>query len=133
MKVPQSYLFRGEGAEEDKTTLAQKDIRFARTVQRLQRAVVTELEKIGIIHLFTLGYRASDLISFRLSLNNPSKIAEMQELENWKTRFDTAGSATEGFFSKRWVAKHIFNLSDDEFVRMQREPVSYTHLRAHET
>tara|TARA_R110000824_G_scaffold5923_1_gene27051 strand:- start:26998 stop:28962 length:1965 start_codon:yes stop_codon:yes gene_type:complete len=121
LKVPQAYLFRGEGADEDKTTLAQKDIRFARTVQRLQRAVVTELEKIGIIHLFTLGYRASDLISFRLALNNPSKIAEMQELENWKTRFDTAGSATEGFFSKRWVAKHVFNLSDDEFVRMQRE------------
>ena len=121
LKIPQAYLFRGEGAEEDKTTLAQKDIRFARTVQRLQRAVVTELEKIGIIHLFTLGYRGSDLISFRLSLNNPSKIAEMQELENWKTRFDTAGSATEGFFSKRWVAKHVFNLSDEEFIRMQRE------------
>ena len=79
LKIPQSYLFRGEGAEEEKTTLAQKDILFARTVQRLQRAVVTELEKVGIIHLFTLGYRSEDLISFRLSLNNPSKIAEMQE------------------------------------------------------
>ena len=45
----------GEGANEDQTTLAQKDIRFARTIQRLQRAVITELEKIGIIHLYTLG------------------------------------------------------------------------------
>ncbi len=44
----------GEGATEDKTTLAQKDIRFARTIQRLQRVVTTELEKIGIIHLYTL-------------------------------------------------------------------------------
>jgi len=121
LKVPQSYLFRGEGADEDKTTLAQKDIRFSRTIQRLQRSVVTELEKIGIIHLFTLGYRSDDLVSFSLSLNNPSKIAELQELENWRTKFDTANSATEGFFSKRWVAQYIFNLSDEEFVRNQRE------------
>lgn len=121
LKVPQSYLFRGEGGEEDKTSLAQKDIRFSRTIQRLQRSIVTELEKIGIIHLFTLGYRSDDLVSFKLSLNNPSKIAELQELENWRTKFETANSATEGFFSKRWVSQYIFNLSDEEFVRNQRE------------
>ena len=121
LKIPQSYLFRGEGSEEDKTTLAQKDIRFARTIQRLQRPVLTELEKMGIIHLYTLGYRSDDLISFKLSLSNPSKLAEMQELENWRTKFEVATGATEGFFSKRWVAKHIFNLSDEEFVRIQRE------------
>ena len=92
----------GEGATEDKTTLAQKDIRFARTIQRLQRVLITELEKIGIIHLYTLGYRGDDLLNFKLSLNNPSKIAEMQELEHWKTKFDIAGAATEGYFSRRW-------------------------------
>ena len=54
LKIPQSYLTMGEGAQEDKTTLAQKDIRFARTIQRLQRVVIAELEKMGIIHLFTL-------------------------------------------------------------------------------
>jgi len=51
LKIPRSYLARGEGADEDKTTLAQKDIRFARTIQRLQRSVVSELEKICIVHL----------------------------------------------------------------------------------
>ena len=111
----------GEGATEDKTTLAQKDIRFARTIQRLQRAVVSELEKIGIIHLFTLGYRASDLLAFKISLNNPSKLAELQELETWRTKFDVASAATEGYFSKRWVSKNLFNLPDEEIVRMQRE------------
>ena len=54
----------GEGATEDKTTLAQKDIRFARTIQRLQRVLISELEKIGIIHLFTLGFRGDDLLGF---------------------------------------------------------------------
>jgi len=121
LKVPQAYLFRGEGAEEDKTTLAQKDIRFARTIQRLQRNVVAELEKIGIIHLYTLGFRDEDLVSFKLYLNNPSQIAELQELEKWRTKFDVASAATEGFFSKRWIADRLFGMSDEEIVRNQRE------------
>ena len=121
LKVPQSYLFRGEGASEDQTTLAQKDIRFARTIQRLQRVIVSELEKVAIIHLFTLGYRGNDLISFKLSMNNPSKIAELQELEQWRTKFDVASAAADGFFSKRWIATNLFNISEEEFIRNQRE------------
>ena len=124
LKVPQSYLTMGEGATEDKTTLAQKDIRFARTIQRLQRVLISELEKIGIIHLYTLGYRGDDLINFKLSLNNPSKIAEMQELEHWSSKFEIAGAATEGYFSRRWVAENLLGLSEDEFIRMQREMYS---------
>ncbi|OUW01679.1 MAG: hypothetical protein CBD16_05280 [Betaproteobacteria bacterium TMED156] len=122
LKIPAAYISSdGEKSVEDKTTLAQKDIRFARTIQRLQRSVISELEKIGIIHLYTLGYREEDLVSFRLNLNNPSKIAEMQELEHWKTKFDIVGSATEGFFSKQWLAKKLFSMSDEEFVRNRRE------------
>ena len=121
LKVPQSYLTMGEGATEDKTTLAQKDIRFARTIQRLQRTIIHELEKIGVIHLYTLGFRGDDLINFKLALNNPSKIAELQELEHWKTKFDIAASATEGYFSRSWVAENIFNMSHEEFLRCQRE------------
>ncbi len=122
LKVPAAYISSdGEKAVEDKTTLAQKDIRFARTIQRLQRSIVSELEKIGIIHLYTLGYRDEDLVSFTCHLNNPSKIAEMQELEHWKTKFDIAGSATEGFFSKQWLSRKLFGLSDDEFIRNRRE------------
>lgn len=121
LKIPMSYLSRGDGADEDKTTLAQKDVRFARTIQRLQRSVVSELEKIGIIHLFTLGFRGDDLISFKLQLQNPSKIAEMQELEHWRTKFDVASAATEGFFSRRWVSERLLGMSDEEFLRNQRE------------
>jgi len=121
LKVPAAYLSMGEEAAEDKTTLAQKDIRFARTVQRLQRVIIAELTKVGIIHLYTLGFRGDDLLSFSLTLNNPSKIAELQELEHWKQKFDIAGSATEGFFSRRWVMEHIFGMSNEEFVRNQRE------------
>ena len=83
--------------------------------------MVSELEKIGVIHLYSLGYRKSDLVGFKLRLNNPSKIAELQELESWRTKFDVASAATEGFFSKRWVAEHLFNISEEEFLRNQRE------------
>ena len=121
LKIPQAYLAMGEGSAEDKTTLAQKDIRFARTIQRLQRVIIAELTKIGIIHLYTLGFRGDDLLNFELSLNNPSKIAELQEIEHWKQKFDIAASATEGYFSRRWVMEHIFGMSNEEFVRNQRE------------
>jgi len=121
IKIPPAYLSRPEAGEDDKTTLAQKDIRFSRTVQRLQRAVLAELEKIGIIHLYTLGFRGDDLISFDLFLNNPSKIAELQELESWNTRFSVASAATEGYFSKRWIAQKVFGMTDEEFLRNQRE------------
>ena len=121
LKVPQSYLSRGEGADEDKTTLAQKDIRFARTIQRLQRSVISELEKIGVVHLYTLGFRTDDLVSFSLSLNNPSQLAELQELEHWRMKFDTAAAATEGYFSKRWVWEKILDVSNEEAIRIQRD------------
>jgi len=120
LKIPASYLTQ-EGDGEDKTTLAQKDIRFARTISRLQRSIISELEKVAVIHLYTLGYTGKDLISFKLKLNAPSKIAELQELEHWRTKFEIAASATEGYFSRRWVSKNIFDLSDDEIVRNQRE------------
>ena len=77
LKIPASYLTQGEAGSEDKTTLAQKDIRFARTIVRLQRSVISELEKVAVIHLYTLGYTGKDLLSFKLHLNSPSKIAEL--------------------------------------------------------
>ena len=122
LKIPAAYISSdADKAQEDKTTLAQKDIRFARTIQRLQRSILSEIEKIGIIHLYTLGYRDEDLVSFTCQLNNPSKIAEMQELEYWKTKFDIVGAATEGFFSKNWLATKMFGMTNEEFVRNRRE------------
>ncbi len=129
LKVPKAYLAQSDSIE-DKTTLAQKDIRFARTIQRLQRVVIAELEKMCIIHLYTMGYRNNDLLSFQLSLNNPSKIAELQELEHLRTKFDIAGAATDGYFSKRWVYKNIFKLTDEDIQRIQIEQYGDSKLSA---
>jgi len=121
LKIPQAYLARGEGQAEDKTMLAQKDMRFARTIQRLQRVVVSELEKIAMIHLYTIGFRNDDLLKFRLKLNNPSKLAELQEIEHFKAQLGVAASAKENGFSKRWIFENIFKSSDHDFERIQRE------------
>jgi hypothetical protein len=61
------------------------------------------------------------LLSFKLQLNNPSKLAELQELEHWKARFEAADGASQGYFSRRWVANNILNINEEEFQRMQSE------------
>jgi hypothetical protein len=60
-------------------------------------------------------------LTFKLSLNNPSKIAELQELEHMRTKFDVAGTATDGYFSKQWVYRNIFKISEEEIDRIQVE------------
>lgn len=121
LKIPQSYLTYGEGGGEERSTLAQKDVHFARTIMRIQRAVVSEFTKIARIHLYVLGFKKKDLLNFTLSLNPPSKIAELQEIEHWKAKFDVAAAATESIFSTRWIAKNIHGLTDEEYLRNLRE------------
>jgi len=121
IKIPQSYLSRGDQGSDDKATLAQKDIRFARTIQRLQRTMVSELQKIAYVHLYTLGFRNKDLISFELALNNPSKIADLQEIEHLKAQIEVAKGSKEAGFSSRWAYENIFHMSDEEIIRIQRE------------
>ena len=62
------------------------------------------------------------MLSFKLALNNPSRLAELQELEHWKSRFDAADAATNSnYFSRRWVSKNILSVNEEEFERMQSE------------
>jgi uncharacterized membrane protein YgcG len=113
LKVPSAYL----GYEEmlsSKATLAQMDIRFSRTISVIQKTVISELQKIAIIHLYANGFTDDDLIDFTIRLSNPSTIAEQQKLELWRARFEIAGSVPEGMSSKRFLYKRIWGLSDKE-------------------
>jgi hypothetical protein len=115
LKVPAAYLSQMDSVE-DKGSLAQKDLMFGKTVLRIQNSIIAELKKIAQIHLYINGYRGNDLIDFQLKLNNPSRIAEMQELEQLRTRSDVAASLAEGYFGKEFIWKKIFGLSDREIV-----------------
>jgi len=113
LKIPKAYL----GYDEDigaKSTLAQEDIRFSRTISRIQKVVVSELNKMAMIHLYAHGYEGEDLLDFTLKLSNPSTIAQQQKLELISSRFDIAAKAPEGIVDRRWVRKTIMGLTDEE-------------------
>jgi len=121
LKIPKAYLGYDEGLGA-KATLSQEDIRFSRTIARIQRTVLAELNKIAIIHLYCHGFSDNDLLDFRLNLSNPSTIAQQQKLELFRSRFEAAGTAlqTPGLVDKTWVQKNIIRLNDDEINNIKK-------------
>jgi hypothetical protein len=113
LKIPKAYLSYDEDIG-SKATLAQEDIRFSRTIQRIQQTVISELNKIAMIHLYTHGFEGESLINFELKLSNPSSIAQQQKLELISSRFSIAGQAPEGIVDRNWVRKNVMNLTDFE-------------------
>ena len=102
-----------------KATLAAEDVRFARTIERLQKIVISELTKIGIVHLYSQGFDNADLIDFDLELQNPSMIHEQEKLELMNQQIEAAEKAMETkLFSRKWVYDNIFDFSDDEKVEL---------------
>ena len=114
LKIPKAFL----GYEEElsgKATLASEDVRFARTIQRIQRVIISELEKIAIVHLYSQGYRDETLVNFKLELTNPSTIFEKEKIEVWANKTELAKNMMESkLFSKNWIYKNVFNLSKDD-------------------
>jgi len=114
LKVPKSFLGYEEGIS-GKATLAAEDIRFARTIERLQRIVLSELTKIAIIHLYSQGYEGADLLNFELDMTAPSVIYEQEKITLYNSKVDLAKNMQEaGLLPKDWVYKHIFHFSEKE-------------------
>ena len=122
LKIPKAYL----GYDEDvgaKATLAQEDIRFSRTIQRIQKTIIAELNKVAMIHLYAHGFEDEDLLDFTLQLSNPSSLAQQQKLALIEQRFSIAGSAPEGMVSRSWIRKNVMGLSEDEILQIEREKI----------
>jgi hypothetical protein len=118
LKVPKSYLGY-EGDIGSKSTLSQEDVRFARTIQRIQRVFISELNKIAVLHLYSMGLSGEELINFEISMANPSTISELQRLELWRTKLEVASVAQEGTFDKHFIYNNLFKLSDDEIAGIE--------------
>ena len=114
LRIPKAFL----GFEENvgsKATLAAEDVRFARTIERIQRISISELTKIAIVHLYAQGYQDSDLINFDLKLTSPSTIYEQEKIELWDSKTRLASSMIQdGLLSSEWIYKNIFNFTDEE-------------------
>ncbi len=119
LRIPKAFLGYEEGLSGGKATLAAEDVRFARTIERLQKIVVSELTKIGIVHLYTQGFDDSDLIDFTLELQNPSMIHEQEKLELMSQQLDIAEKAIDTkLFSRKYIYDNVFDLSDEEKVEI---------------
>lgn len=114
LKIPKAYLGYDENVN-GKATLAAEDVRFARTIERIQRTLVSELTKIAVIHLASQGIEDRDLVDFELALVNPSTIYEQEKVNLWseKVRLVSDMQALK-MISKDWAYQHIFNMSNDE-------------------
>ena len=137
LRVPKAFL----GFEEvvgDGKNLSLQDIRFARTINRIQKSMLAELNKIAIIHLFLLGFE-DELSNFTLNLSNPSTQADLLKVDVWKEKillYKDAVAKIEGIapVSVSWAKKHILGFSDEEIrldLQQQRlEKAVATELEA---
>ena len=130
LRIPKAYL----GFEEpvgDGKNLSLLDIRFARTINKIQKSVIAEMNKIAIIHLFLMGFE-DELENFTLLLTNPSKQADLLMIDVWKEKVllykDLVAEVPKSIqaTSATWAKKHIFGFSDEEIkvdvqqIRMER-------------
>ena len=121
LRIPKAFL----GFEDQigsKATLAAEDVRFARTIERIQRITLSELTKIAIVHLYSQGYQDSDLVDFELTLTNPSTIYQQEKIELWKEKTDLASSMIQdGLVSSEWIYKNVFNFTEEEIKKQDEQ------------
>ena len=115
LKIPKAFLGYEEGVE-GKATLAQQDIRFARTIERIQRIILSELNKIALVHLYTQGYTDETLTNFTLQMASPSIILEQEKIELLKSKTELAGTLLEqGLVPSDWIYDNVYHFSEDQF------------------
>jgi len=119
LRIPKAYF----GYEKDltgKATLAAEDIRFARSVERIQRIIESELTKIGLVHLYAQGFTGESLTNFEIKLTTPSIVYEQEKVALLKEKIDLARQMQETkLFSSDYIYDHIFNLSEDTYNEMR--------------
>ena len=114
LKIPKAYLGYDENVN-GKATLAAEDVRFARTIERIQRTITSELSKIAVIHLYGNGIQDSEMTNFEIGLVNPSTIYEQEKVNLWSEKIRLATDmASLKMLSKDWIYENIFKLSETE-------------------
>ena len=129
LKIPKPFLGYAE-AVEGKTTLASMDIRFARTIERIQKIAISELTKIAIVHLYAQGYEGEDLVNFELELTAPSIIYDQQKVALMTEKMTLATAMKDSkLVSDKYIYEYIFNMSEDEWLQQRNDVVEDLKLR----
>ena len=117
LKIPKAYIGY-EGDINAKATLAAEDVRFARTIDRIQRIIASELTKIAVIHLYSQGYQDEDLIDFEIHLQSPSVIFEQEKLQLLQTKVTLARDIKDSKVrSTEYIFREIFKMPEEEIER----------------
>ena len=115
LKVPKAFMGYDENTD-GKPTLAAQDIRFARTIERIQRILTSELYKIALVHLYTQGYRDEQLANFELSMTTPSIIYDQERVALMKEKMELSSQMMESkLFPSDWIYDNIWHLSEDQY------------------
>ena len=118
VKIPKEFLGAAEG--ETRSSVTQNDIRFARTIERIQKIFVSEFYKIALVHLKVQGFSTDDLLNFELYLSNPSLVFERQKTDVLTAKVDLAKSIREdNLLSDKYIYENIFGFSEDEWKGMR--------------
>lgn len=129
LKIPKPFLGYSEGVE-GKTSLASMDIRFARTIERIQKIITSELYKIAIVHLASQGYEGEDLINFDLSLTSPSIIYDQQKVALMNEKIQLANTMKDSkLVSDKYIYEFIFNMSEEQWLQERTNVIEDLKLR----
>jgi len=119
LKVPKAYLGY-EGELNGKATLAAEDIRFARTIERIQRIIESELTKIALVHLYSQGFTNENLTNFELTLSSPSIIYEQEKIALMTEKIDLADRMmNSNLVPSDWIYENIFNFTQEQYIEMR--------------
>jgi len=123
LQVPKTYLNFAESMPGG-STLSQADIRFSRTINSIQEAILLELRRVANVHLYFLGFE-DDLDNFHLTLTNPSTQQELLKLETMKARlevfkefFNTEATAPASY---TWAMENILGFSKSDIKLMLKQ------------
>jgi hypothetical protein len=129
LKIPKPFLGYDEGVE-GKSTLASMDIRFARTIERIQKVVVSELAKIAIVHLYAQGFEGEDLVGFELELTAPSIIYDQQKVALMNEKITLANAMKDSkLISDKYIYEYIFNMSEEQWLQERTNVIEDLKLR----
>jgi hypothetical protein len=121
LRVPKAFLGFDENVG-GKATLAAEDVRFARTIERIQRIIVSELTKIAVVHLYSQGYTDEDLVNFELELASPSTMYEQEKIELFGQKVSLARDMLQDkILPYEWIYNNVFNFSEKEKVEIESQ------------
>lgn len=122
IKISKNYLGLGEQGEA-KANLASEDVRFSKTIERVQKIFVSELYKIAVIHLLAQGYPKEEIANFELELTNPSILLRRQKIDLLNEAISAISSARDlRMISKKYLYENILDMTEDQW-KMEKKLV----------